>query len=87
MEGIAEPLSSLDGKARGLDAYLRKFPFARDLVANPTATARAFNKAAMHVFRPSRILYLDNSMGVGTRYCVPLIEGRMDGFPVLERNA
>jgi uncharacterized protein YhbP (UPF0306 family) len=87
MEGIAEPLSSMGGKARGLAAYLRKFPFARELLIAPTASARAFNKATLHVFRPSRILYLDNSLSVGVRHCVRLKDGRMDGLSVLERNA
>jgi uncharacterized protein YhbP (UPF0306 family) len=87
MEGIAEPIDSVGGKARGLAAYLRKFPFARELLVEPNASARAFNKAVLHVFRPSRILYLDNALNVGARHCVRLKDGCMDGLPLLERNA
>jgi uncharacterized protein YhbP (UPF0306 family) len=86
MEGIAEPMATVGDKARGLAAYLQKFPFARELVANPKETTRAFNKAMLYVFRPSRILYLDNSLGFGTRYCVRLMEGRMGGIPEREKS-
>ena len=81
MEGVAEPVSSLGDKAQGLAAYLDKFPFARELFANPTETISAINKATMYVMSPSHILLLDNALGFGSRYGIRIIEGCADGPP------
>ena len=81
MEGVAEPVSSLGDKAQGLAAYLDKFPFARELFANPAETISAINKATMYVLRPSRILLLDNALGFGSRYGIRLMKGCADGPP------
>ncbi len=85
IEGVAEPAATVGSKARGLAAYLGKFPFARELIANPNATTHTFNKATMYVLRPSRILYVDNSLGFGTRYCIRLLDGRIQGPPEQEK--
>ena len=86
MEGTAGPVATVLDKARGLAAYLQKFPFAGELLGNTTATVRAFSKAALYVFLPSRIFYLDNSQGFGTRHCVSMMDGSMDGLPEREKE-
>ena len=81
MEGVAEPVSSLGEKAQGLAAYLDKFPFARELFANPTETISTIDKATMYVMRPSHILLLDNALGFGVRYGIRVTEGCAVGPP------
>jgi hypothetical protein len=84
MEGACEPVASVGGKARAYSAYFRKFPFARALISNPEDAANTFSKATAHLLRPSRILYLDNSLGFGTRWCLRLANGRPAGPPEQE---
>jgi len=81
MEGVAEPVSSQGEKAQGLVAYLDKFPFARELFANPTETISTIDKATMYVMRPSHILLLDNALGFGSRYGIRVMEGCAVGPP------
>ena len=86
IEGSAEPLSHLADQAQGLAAYLHKFPFARDLLAHPTETVKSLHKASLYVLRPSRLHYLDNSLGFGTRYWASIKEGRIIDAPQLEKS-
>ena len=81
MEGIAEPVTTVGEKAQGLVAYLDKFPFARELFANPTETISTIDKATMYVMRPSHILLLDNALGFGSRYGIRVMEGCAVGPP------
>ena len=81
MEGSAGPLTNLGGTARGLAAYLAKFPFAGELLANPGETARRVNSAMLYAFRPTRILLLDNALGFGTRHGMGLVDGQLQGCP------
>ena len=81
MEGVAEPATTLGGKAQGLAAYIGKFPFARELFANPTETISTIDKATMYVMRPSHILLLDNALGFGSRYGIRLMKGCAVGPP------
>ncbi len=86
IEGIAAPIATMGGKARGLATYLLKFPFARELLSHPSKTVHNFNHATLYELRPSRILYLDNSLGFGTRYCVNIIDGRVNGLPARDKG-
>ncbi len=86
MEGTARPLEGAAAKAGALAAYVRKFPFVKELMANPVLTAQKLGGAAPHLFSPSRIRLVDNAQGFGTRYAVRITDGRIDGPPVLERN-
>ncbi len=86
IEGSAEPLSHLGDKARGLAAYLHKFPFARELIAHPTETIKSLHKASLYVLRPTRLHYLDNALGFGTRYCVSVEAGCIIAAPQLEKS-
>ncbi len=84
IEGQAAPPAGALAGARALAAYLGKFPFARDLIAHPGETGRAFASATLYVLRPASLRYLDNALGIGTRYYLHLIEGRPAGPPQLE---
>jgi uncharacterized protein len=84
IEGEVHSPEGTVAKTRALAAYLAKFPFARDLITHPGETAGAFASATLHVLRPSRLRYLDNALGVGTRWCLHLADGQAAGPPVLE---
>lgn len=84
IEGEVRPPAGTIAKARALAAYLSKFPFARDLIAHPAETAGAFANATLHVLRPSRLRYLDNTLGIGTRWSLRLVDGQAVGPPELE---
>ncbi len=84
MEGRAFPVAGLADKAAVTAAYLAKFPFVKDLLANPGDTARKMAGVAPHVFVPSRIRYLDNALGFGARFVVRLANGRPAGPPQRE---
>lgn len=86
MEGEAGPVAGNLAMARALAAYVAKFPFARELLAAPTEAARFFAKASAHVFRPRRIRYLDNALGLGTRFSLLLANGKPDGLPQPEEH-
>jgi uncharacterized protein len=84
IEGEVRPPAGTVFKARALAAYLTKFPFARDLIAHPAETAGAFAGATLLVLRPSRLRYLDNAVGIGTRWSLRLVDGQAVGPPELE---
>ena len=84
IEGEVHPPTGAVAKARTLAAYLSKFPFARDLIAHPAETAGAFANATLLVLRPSRLRYLDNALGIGTRWSLCLVDGQAVGPPELE---
>jgi uncharacterized protein YhbP (UPF0306 family) len=81
MDGLAEPVETVEAKARALTAYFTKFPFARDLMSNPGNLGSKFGDVSAHVFRPSRIRYLDNTLGFGTRLAIRLENGMPAGPP------
>jgi len=84
IEGEVHPPEGTLAKARALAAYLTKFPFASDLIAHPAETAGAFANATLLVLRPSRLRYLDNAAGIGTRWSLRLVDGQAVGPPELE---
>ena len=84
MEGRAMPLDGLAQKTAATAAYLAKFPFVKDLLAAPGDAARKMAKVSPHVFVASRIRYLDNALGFGTRFVVELVDGAPLGPPVRE---
>ena len=84
MEGTAGLVNSVKGKARAFMAYFGKFPFARELMSSPSEAGPKIGKVTAHIFRPSRIRYLDNSLGFGTRFCVLLEAGTPIGPPERE---
>jgi uncharacterized protein YhbP (UPF0306 family) len=86
MEGEARPAAGTLATARALAAYLAKFPFARELLAAPKEGTRFFAKASAQIFRPRRIRYLDNALGLGTRFGLLLANGKPAGSPEREEN-
>jgi uncharacterized protein len=87
MEGEARLVEGMVSKARAMAAFVAKFPFSRDLIAHPGEAAGAFFRAEAHVLRPSRILYLDNTVGIGTRFTLLLADGKPAGPPHREERA
>jgi uncharacterized protein YhbP (UPF0306 family) len=85
MEGTAEPITGVDATAQALLIYSAKFSFARDLMANPFEMGKKALNVKAHVFRPTRIHYLDNALGFGTRFSLSLENGKASGSP--ERDA
>lgn len=85
MEGTAEFVKGVEATAHALLVYFAKFPFARDLMSNPSEMTKKELNVKAHVFRPARIHYLDNSLGFGTRFSLRLENGKASGSP--ERDA
>lgn len=85
MEGVAAPVETMGEKARAIAVYFGKFPFARDLLESPVSALRTAFKASVHVFRPTRVRYLDNRLGMGTRFSLELDDGRPAGPPRREK--
>jgi uncharacterized protein YhbP (UPF0306 family) len=86
MEGEAAPVEGALVTSRALLAYFEKFPFARALLEHSGATAGRLVSARAHRFRPHAIRYLDNSLGLGTRFTVRFADGRPQGPPEASRQ-
>ncbi len=84
MEGRAESLTELLDKASAMAAYVTKFPFVADLLTHPGEFARKAAQVTPHVFIPTRIRYLDNRLGFGTRFIIRLEDGLPLGPPERE---
>lgn len=85
LEGRAAVADGLTAKGRAMAAYFVKFPFVKDLLADPGEAARRMGRVSAHVFRPTAIRYLDNTLGFGTRWLVRLEDGRPAG-PAIREN-
>ena len=85
MEGRAGRVEAVGEKARALATYLHKFPFARDLMGDPVGAARTVFRAHPHVFRPTRIRYLDNRLGIGARFAITIADGKPIWPPLREK--
>ncbi|MHC1790255.1 pyridoxamine 5'-phosphate oxidase family protein [Solidesulfovibrio sp.] len=85
LEGRAAVAAGLTAKGRAMAAYFTKFPFVKALLADPGEAARRMGKVSAHVFRPTAIRYLDNSLGFGARWLVRLDDGRPIGPPTREK--
>ncbi len=77
MEGTAARLDASAAQADATAAYLAKFPYAKALMSD-------MRTVAAHVFRPTRIRYLDNALGLGMRYALRLVDGAPSGEPERE---
>ena len=83
--GMAECVTGAEATAHALLVYCAKFPFARDLMANPLEMGKKALNVKAHVFRPERIHYLDNALGFGTRFSLRVENGKAVCVP--ERDA
>ena len=81
MEGTAEAVTEAEAAAHALSAYFAKFPFARDLMANPSEATKVALNVRAHVFRPERIHYIDNALGFGARFSILLANGKLVSPP------
>ncbi len=53
-------------------------------MSNPLEMGRKALNVKAHVFRPERIRYLDNAMGLGTRFSLRPENGTASGAPEAE---
>ncbi|MDQ7783744.1 MAG: pyridoxamine 5'-phosphate oxidase family protein [Desulfomonilaceae bacterium] len=85
MEGTVEQIRSTWALARATAAYLKRYPFVRQFLADPgsvsTLAAAKMTKAALYIFRPERIFYLSNEEGFGNRWKLEIRDGKSVGDP------
>lgn len=86
LEGHAAPVSGVAAKGRAMAAYFAKFPFVRELLADPGEAAKRLAGVSAHVFRPTTIRLIDNGPGFGTRWLLRLEGGRLVGPPERENK-
>lgn len=84
MEGTALHATAMVEKAAATCAYVKKFPFVEALLAAPGETASKMARVSPHLFTPTRLRYLDNTLGFGVRYLLRLEDGRPVGPPERE---
>jgi uncharacterized protein YhbP (UPF0306 family) len=68
--GIARRLTRT-AEARALAHYLRRFPFARDLLGDPDLAAR-LRDLGVYLLEPERVAFTDNTSGVFGRETLEL---------------
>jgi len=88
MEGTVEPITGPSATARAITDYLKRYPFAKEFFAVPTALSRdvlfKMTKIGLYRFRPANIRFLDNEPGFGTRWKLEMMDGKPVGEPVLD---
>lgn len=67
MEGTAAEVGPVAQAARPMALYVAKYPFLGDWRNPPPALAGALGAARVYRFTPSRVLFIDNTKGLGTR--------------------
>jgi uncharacterized protein YhbP (UPF0306 family) len=85
MEGAAGTVEGALEQGRGLAAYLARYPFAKEFLPRPrelTDMMKKSGRISLYVFRPERILYLNNEAGFGTRWMLKVENGRAAADPV-----
>lgn len=50
-------------------------------LAHPVGAVRSAFRAHAHIFRPTRIRYLDNRHGIGVRFSVGIVDGKAVWLP------
>jgi uncharacterized protein YhbP (UPF0306 family) len=68
MEGSAEQVGAQAEAAGPMGLYAAKYPFLGDWRNPPPALAKALGTARVYRFRPSRVLFVDNTKGFGHRH-------------------
>jgi uncharacterized protein len=86
LEGSVSRIEGAKAKVRALTAYLRRFPFAGELLGAPESISlelvSKMSKVSLYLFATASVLYLDNSTGFGTRWKLAVRNGRAVGEPV-----
>jgi uncharacterized protein len=70
-EGEAARLEGLE-KSRAVGLYAMKFPIVSNLAAAPAEIMQAYGRIAWFRAIPSRVFYIDNSLGLGHRDQLPV---------------
>ena len=81
VDGIALPVDDSSLKIRAVSAYLKKFPFASQLLNTTSEPVQSENSVELYVLRVSELTYIDNALGFGTKYFTPIINGVAEGAP------
>jgi uncharacterized protein len=86
MEGRVQHIIGPVQLVRSTATYLRRYPFVREILSDPTAlfpeAAARMAKVALYVFLPHTVRYMDNQGGFGNRWKLELADGRPVGDPV-----
>jgi uncharacterized protein YhbP (UPF0306 family) len=86
MEGTVAPVKGAVALTRALATYVKRYPFAKEFLSDPKGIsgriAKKMAKVALYVFRPEKILYVNNEAGFGTRWMLEVKDGRAVGDPV-----
>ena len=87
MEGRVEPISGKSARVRALAVFLKRYPFVSEFFSSPLSVgatvAGKMSKMELYLFRPERILYINNEAGFGTRWRLEVREGQSVGEPAL----
>ncbi|MBI4964089.1 MAG: pyridoxamine 5'-phosphate oxidase family protein [Desulfomonile tiedjei] len=87
MNGRVEPVSGRSARGRALSLYLKRYPFVSEFFSSPlsvgVSVAKKMSKIELYLFRPERILYVNNEAGFGTRWQLEVREGQSVGEPTL----
>lgn len=67
MEGVAHLVSDAAPTSPPMRLYLAKFPFLKQSVRGAAALVKAMSTARLYRFIPTRVLFIDNSRGLGRR--------------------
>ncbi len=73
MEGTAEEAGPLRDALHPMGLYAAKYPFLGDWQKPPPSLARALGVARMYRFRPTHVLFIDNTRGFGHRQEVAIV--------------
>jgi uncharacterized protein YhbP (UPF0306 family) len=83
LQGTVRPIEGARDRVRALGTYLHRFPFAAELLKVPESISldfvRKMAKVKLYVFATETVLYLDNSIGFGTKWKLTVDKGRAVG--------
>lgn len=71
LEGLASRISGTEQQSAAAQ-YSRKFPVVSDAKTAPPEIAASLEKAAWFKIVPTKLLFIDNGLGLGHRDAVPL---------------
>lgn len=81
LRGDARALENPADRARARASYVAKFPFARALLAGVGGGGATTARSVPYIVEPTFLRYIDNRLGLGTRYCVRLRDGAVVSGP------
>jgi len=66
LEGVARKVRGIE-RVAAIGRYQAKFPFAGEAVRSPVEVVRAMRRMAWFKVEPSKLFFIDNSLGLGHR--------------------